>query len=401
MFRKSIFLVLICIGLVFLLIPQFTLGWPSWNIISLQSDKDTYYNYENMEINASWNLSYDEQEIVFVQIHLMNDSEDILWKSPRYNNTGYNEDNWMIYIPNLNIEIKNDSTLVFVKFWISFNGYVASVDTYDPEFLTINLIKTNVTCELIGFENSIIYGEEFSLLAKFYETNNNLILINNTIRFKIEWETVVLYQFDFKTNQSGIITANISSIYHLSVGVNNLKFIIMDNETYSNCQFSYKLIVEKIPIFGEIVNINGIDKNEGIIEVESYFYYYFNESIVPLDNSLVSVHLYQGNSLKYSKFLNTSILGNILFTFSLGSINLENNSTELNIAIIYNGTQYLHSKIISRTIDMNEFIYQNVINKMELLYLSSFFSSIIVIGFMVANKRRGREKNLADLCIRI
>ncbi|MHA1190727.1 MAG: hypothetical protein ACTSP9_00345 [Promethearchaeota archaeon] len=394
-------MVLLCIGLVLLLIPQFTLGWPSWDIISLQSDKDTYYNYENMEINASWNLSYDEQEIVFVQIHLMNDSEDILWKSPRYNNSGYNEDNWMIHIPNLNIEIKNDSTLVFVKFWISFNGYVVSGDTYDPEFLTISIIKANVTCELIGFKPSINYGEKFSLLAKFYETNNVLILINNTIRFKIEYETIVLYQFDFKTNQSGIITVNISSIYNLSVGVNNLKFIIMGNETYNNCQFSYKLRVEKIPIFAEIINIKGIDKNEGIIEIESYFYYYFNESIVPLDNSLVSVHLYQGNSLKYSKFLNTSILGKILFIFSLGSINLENDIMELNITIIYSGTQYLQHKVVSRTIDMNEFIYQNVIDTIELLYLSSFFSSIIVIGFMVGNKRRRREKNLADLCIRI
>ena len=401
MFRKSIFLVLVCIGLVFLFIPQFTLGWPSWDIFSLQSDKDTYYNYEYMEINASWHLSYDEQDIVFVQIHLMNDSEDILWKSPRYNNSGYNEDNWMVNIPNLNIEIKNDSTLVFVKFWISFNGYVVSGDTYDQEFLTINIIKANVTCELIGFEPSIIYGEEFSLLAKFYETNSNIILNNNTIRFKIEWETVVLYQFDFKTNQSGIITANISSIYHLSVGVNSLKFIIMGNETYSNCQFSYKLRVEKIPIFGEIININGIDKNKGIIEIESYFYYYFNESIIPLDNSLVSVHLYQENLLKYSKSLNTSILGKTLFIFSLGSINLENDSTEVNITIIYNGTQYLHRKVVSRTIDINEFIYQNVIDTMELLYLSSFFSSIILIGFMVSNKRRGREKKLADLCIRI
>ncbi|MHA1373335.1 MAG: hypothetical protein ACTSR7_03470 [Promethearchaeota archaeon] len=394
-------MVLFCIGLVFLFIPQFTLGWSSWDIISLQSDKDTYYNYENMEINASWNLFYDEQEIIFIQIHIMNDSEDILWKSPRYNNTGYNEDNWMIHIPNLNIEIKNDSTLVFVKVWISFNGYVVSGDTYDPEFLTINIIKANVTCELIGFEPSIIYGEEFSLLAKFYETNNNFILINNTIRFKIEWETVVLYQFDFKTNLSGIITANISSIYNLSIGVNNLKFIIMGNETYSNCQFSYKLRVKKIPIFGEIININGTDKNEGIIEVESYFYYYFNESIVPLDNSLVSVHLYQGSSLKYSKSLNTSILGKTLFIFSLGSINLENDCTKVNITIIYNGTRYLNRKVVSKNIDMNEFIYQNVIiDTMELLYLSSFFSSIIVIGF-IAKKRRGREKNLADLCIRI
>ena len=401
MFRKSIFLVFLCIGLFFLFIPQFTLGWPSWDIISLQSDKDTYYNYENMEINASWNLFYDEQEIVFVQIHLMNESEDILWKSPKYNNTGYNEDSWMIHIPNLNTEIKNNSIQVFVKFWISFNDYVISGDTYDLEFLTINIIKANITCELSGFKNSIIYGEVIFLIAKFYETNNNLLLNNNTIRFQIEWELVVLYQYDFKTNQSGIITANISSIYNLSVGVNYLKFIIMGNETYNNCQFSYKLRVEKIPIFGEIIKIKGIDKNEGVFEVECYFYYYFNESIIPLNNSLVSAQLYQGNSLKYSKFLNTSILGTVLFTFSLGSINLENDNTEVNITIIYNGTQYLHSKKISRTIDINEFINQNVIDTMEILYLSSFFSSIIVIGFIVANKRKGRDKNLADLYIRI
>lgn len=401
MFRKSIFLVLLCIGLVFLFIPQFTLGWPSWDIISLQSDKYTYYNYENMEINASWNLSYDEHEIVFVQIHLMNESEDILWKSPRYNNTGYNKDSWMIHIPNLNTEIKNDSIQVFVKFWISFNDHVHSGDTYDLEFLTINIIKANVTCELSGFKNSIIYGEEISILAKFYETNNNLLLINNTIRLKIEWELVVLYQYDFKTNQSGIITTIISSVSHLFVGVNNLKFIIMGNETYNNCQFSYKLRVEKIPIFGEIISINGIDKNEGIIEVESHFYYYFNQSIVPLDSSLVLARLYQGNSLKYSKFLNTSILGTTLFIFSLGSINLDIGRTEVNITIIYNGTQYLDSKIISRIIDMNEFIYQNVVSTMELLYLSSFFSSIIVIGLLVTKKRKGRERNLADLCIRI
>jgi len=399
--RKSIILVFLCIGLFFLFFPQFTFGWPSWDIISLQSDKENYYNYENIEINASWNLYFEEHDFVYVQIHLINESEEILWKSPKYNNSGFNEDNWMIHIPNLNINIKNDSICLFVKFWISFNDHVSSGDIYDLEFLTINILKANVTCELSGFKNSIIYGEEISLLAKFYETNNNLLLINDTIRFKIEWELLVLYQYDFKTNKSGIIKTNISSVSHLSVGVNYLKFIIIGNETYNNCQFSYKLRVEKIPISGEIISVSGIDKNQGIIEVQSNFYYSFNHSIIPLDNSLVSAQLYQGNSLKYSKFLNTSTLGKTLFTFSLGSINLDNNSTEVNITIIYNGSQYLHSKMISQIIDVDEFIYQNVLDTMELLYLSSFFSSIIVFGLMITKKRRGREKNLADLYIKI
>ncbi|MBY9002900.1 MAG: hypothetical protein KGD73_02915 [Candidatus Lokiarchaeota archaeon] len=384
-----------------MVIPQFTLGWPSWEIISLQSNKNTYYNYENMEINASWNLFFEEDDNVFLQIHLMNDSENILWKSPRYSNAGYNEDNWIIHIPNLNIEIDNDTTQMFVKIWISFNNHVASADFYDSEFLTINIIKANVTCELDGFEGSITYGEEISLLAKFFEANNTLLIINTTIRFQIESESIILYQGDYITNQSGIINVNISSIDYLSVGVNNLIFIMISNETYNNYQFSYKLRVEKIPIYGEIININGIDKNEGTIEVLSYFYYYFNESIVPLNNSFISIRLYQKNSLKYTKSLNTNILGVTTFIISLGSINLEKYSTEVNITIIYNGTQYLHDETVSKTIDVNEFIYQNVIDTMEILYLTSFFSSIIVIGFMVANKRRGRDKNLADLCIRI
>lgn len=399
--RKSIFLVLLCIGIGFLFIPQFTLGFPSWDLISLQSDKDTYYNYENIEISASWTLNYEAPEDDFVQLHLMNESNDILWKSPMYNNTGYNEDSFVIHIPDLNIKISNDSSQLFIRFWINWLGYVIEGNTYDSDFLTINIIKANITCELDKFENTIIYGEEIFLNAKFYITNNSLPLINTTIRLKIEIEPTVLYQHEYETNQSGIITVNISSLYHLSIGVNNLKFIILSNESYNNSQFTYKLRVEKIPTLGEIINIKSIDKNTGKIEVGCLYYYYFIESLVHLDNSIVSLLLYQGDSLKYSKSLNTSILGIATFTFSLGSINLKKNNTEVKITIIYNGTQYLHSKVISRTIDINEYIYRNTIDSVEFLYLSSIFSSIIIVGFVVVNKRRGRDKNLADLCIRI
>ncbi len=400
MFRKNIFLAFLCIGLVFLFIPQFTLGWPIWDIISLQSDKDTYYNYENMEINASWYLYYDNPEIDFVQIHLLNESEDIIWKSPIYNNTGYNNDNWIIYIPNLNIKIKNDSTLIFVKVWISYFNHVHGY-TYDLEFLSIKILKANVTCELYGFKNSMTYGEKISFIAKFFEKNNSLLLINTTIKFQIEFKLAILYQFEFETNLSGCISVNISTISHLSIGVNNLKFLIIGHEIYNNSQFSYKLRVEKIQICGEIINIKGIDKNRGTIELESNFYYFFNESIIPLDNSLVLAHIYQGNSLKYSKILNTNIVGSTVFTFSLGSINLEKIYTKVNITIIYNGTQYLNSKILSRTITINEYLYQNALDAMELIYLSSFFCSMIIFGLIVVNKRRKNEKNLAHLCIKI
>jgi len=212
---------------------------------SLKTDKLIYYNDEKIEINASWELNYDvEKETSYIQIRIYDLFDNLLWNSSEYNEIGEFNKNWSVDIKNLNLSFPNISHFLNIKLWWYHFDIVTQASINIPlKTLTIEIIKRNVSCQLIGFKNRLYYGENLYFYARFYDEylENNSYIINQNIGFIIISNNSILFEKNFTTNLFGQIQLNISSIIHLKMGQNIFRFKIYKTEFYYNSEFEFKL----------------------------------------------------------------------------------------------------------------------------------------------------------------
>ncbi len=245
--KKSLLIILLVVFVCLLKFVNNGKGY-YYNFISLETDKETYFNDESIKINASWELSYnDSREFSYIQIQIYNISNDLLWNSPQYTDLGYKEESWIINIQDLDILFMNYSkNTLYVKFFLHYLEITSGseIDTF-LKTIEIETIKRNVSYELIGFRNHKEHGENLHFKIRFYNTSliNNSYLIDYIVSFKIIANQIILYKEVFTTDSFGIIEINISSLTNLSVGVNNLIFTISGNNLYNSLTFGFELYV--------------------------------------------------------------------------------------------------------------------------------------------------------------
>ncbi len=218
------------------------------NFVSLETDKETYFNDESIRIKASWELSYnDSREISCVQIQIYNVSNNIIWESSQYTDIGYKEENWIVDIQSLNLQFGNFSNTLYIKFFYYYVEITsgASMSIF-LKTIKIETIKRNASYELIGFKNRINYGENISFKVRFYNGSltNDSYLVNHAVSFKIISKQITLFKKDYITDSRGIIEIFIQSITNLSIGGNSLIFTISENKLYNITQFECELYVD-------------------------------------------------------------------------------------------------------------------------------------------------------------
>lgn len=374
----------------------------SFDVFVFTSDNDIYYNNEKININASWELIYNpSHEISHFQVQIFDIFDNILWNSSEYHEIGYSEKNWTINIEFLNISFSNYTNTLFIKlyhFYKDENAAGGSVNAFRG-ILIVNVLKRNVMCQLIGFKSVLKYGDYNFFTAKFYSTDNNSYLVNETFHFEIISNKKILYQNNFTTNESGEISFNISTISHLNLGENNIIFSIRNNMVYNNATFSYEIFVEKLAIFVEILRFDNNLENDHLIKIKLYFYF-FNQSIKPLKNQILKTIIYNDLILEYEDEFKTNQSGFVDIEISPNNFRFKENEKKFYIDIVFRGTKYLENKTITLNFKIQNFLSQGVFN---LFFTSNIFLfSILIILFtsicMKVNiRKRTKFKLIRDL----
>jgi hypothetical protein len=249
--KKNITIIVI-LSIIFLnicLFSKYSKAYSCTDII-FETDKEKYYTDEIILLNAKWTLEYNSQlEVAYIEILVSNvttpsQPEEVLWISPIYDDCGTFEKEYIFDIQNFNLTFDYADTI-----YIQFKTTQGSIGgPYDQEFLKkieLDIFKRNLSCELIGFKRNIILGEILNFTAKFYvhSIENNNLLNNQLISFKIFSDNGIRYQKNYTTNSSGLINLKIFSKTYLILGENILIFGILESEIYNHSIFKFSLFV--------------------------------------------------------------------------------------------------------------------------------------------------------------
>jgi len=374
----------------------------TYDVLVFTSDKEIYYINENININASWELIYDPgHEISYFQVQIFDIFNQILWNSSEYHEIGYSGKNWTINIEFLNISFSNYTNTLFIKlyhFYIDVNGGGGPADAF-RRVIIVSVLKRNVTCQLIGFKSVLKYGDYNFFTAKFYSTDNDSYLVNETFHFEIISNKKIFYQNNFTTNAIGEISFNVSTISHLNLGQNNLIFNLRNDMIYNNATFFYEIFVEKLAIFVEILRFDNNLENDRLIKIKLYFYF-FNQSIKPLENQILKTIIYNDLTLEYEDEFKTNQSGYVDIEISLNSFRFKENEKKFYVDIVFNGTKYLENNTITLNFKIQNYLSQGVF---DLFFTTNIFLFSILILlftsiFMKVNiRKRTKFKLIRDL----
>ena len=217
---------------------NFVKGHRYCQLFYLETDKEIYYNDEIIKINASWDLDYEIGDSSHVQIKIFNESNDLIWFSPRYSEKGNSNKIWNVVINELNITFKNPSNILNITF---FYYITPDIGSFLEPMIQIKTIKRNTSGLLIECPKYINPGQQLQFKAVFYNISldNESYLVNYIIFFKIISKGIPTYRNNFTTNSSGMVQIIVPS-GNLTAGINILIFEIRDNKFYNN------LILEQI-----------------------------------------------------------------------------------------------------------------------------------------------------------
>lgn len=373
---KKKFFVLIFLFLFFGLvtISDNVRGIDYYIVYYLETDKEVYFIEDKILINASWYLNYDSgEEISGFSIKIFNTFNDMIWTSPIYNEIGNFTKGFTVNIQDLNISFTNYSNVLFVKLfyeWFNYNlmkGWSSFLDTIE-----IKTIKREASCNLLNFTEYLIYGENLQFKAKFYDKLSGYTtrLINQTISFKISSNNLITYENNFTINSFGIVEVNISSFPYLSLGPNTLILTLNNSKFYNTTSFFYITIVEKIPIFIEIVNFNNTLGKQENLKIKAFYHYYFNYVLKPLNDYGIQLKIYSKSALKYQNMYKTNSSGILLIDVPYKLLNITQNDDKLIINLIFNGTDYLEKKEIVLYVEINQISSSKIDPSLRLLTFS-------------------------------
>jgi hypothetical protein len=213
------------------------------------TNADTYFIDGDIEINATYEMWYDPfNEYMYFQVQIYNSTNDLIWKTSRYEAPGTYEEMWMVNISNLDLPNQYLNTLS-IRFFVHWY-YNLTAETSDI-FLSekqVQIIKKGASCQLIGFVDLLKNGETLSFKARFYDSvlGDSEDLLNQTVLFRIESNGKKTFGCNYTINSFGLIDINIFSSTYLKIGQNDLFFEIKNNEVYNDSFFCYEVFVEEI-----------------------------------------------------------------------------------------------------------------------------------------------------------
>ncbi|MFX1345277.1 MAG: hypothetical protein ACFFBC_03310 [Promethearchaeota archaeon] len=373
------------------------------NLLLFEVDKDNYYANEEIRINASWELDYNPfTEDGFIQIHIYDSLDNLIWNSSEYHEIGLFTESWIINITNLKIMFLNYSNIVLIRFMYY---YWESEDLFrliPIETREITIFKRIPLCHLNGFRDRIKYGEDLTFTAKFYDEflENNTFLCNQSIFFMISVNNSVIFQKNFTTSYLGIIQITISSVSHLNIGLNRLTFKFLQNKVYNDTLFQYEIWLDKSPVFVDIIDYNeNLAENEDLV-IQLKYYYFFNGSIIPLDKQIIRLEILWNQTSFFTQLYSTDIFGFLLVSIPYSLLNFTSNIEDIKLNFVYNGTIYLENKTISLNLNMIDFKKKIMLKSNVLLFTVLSVMSLLVSLPLLYKFKKERKKILTEIIVK-
>ena len=270
------------------------------------------------------------------------------------------------------------------------------------ETIQVKIIKRIPSCQLIGFKDRINYGESLSFQARFFDNliENNTLLNNQLIIFLVRSNNSIIFQSNFTTNDLGIINVSISSIDHLSLGVNNLVLKLGNNNVFNDSIFQYEFFVEKNPVFIEEISFKeDLETWEDLI-IKLFYYYYLNNIAHPLENQSIELVISSDKNSTYTQIYNTDVDGVLLVTISHELLNSNRENKDLTLSLIYNGSLYLENK--THYLNLNiKFYEQEGGFQLILVSFVAVSATIVLISLIILFRfKKPKKMILLDITIR-
>ena len=371
-------------------------------VYNLETNKNSYYTNEVIELNASWELDYNPfTEDCYIQIKIYDSLDELIWNSSKYDEIGLFTEQWSINTTELKTTFSDFTSNVIIKMYFYLWNQGESVPfLQDSEEITI--IKRIPLCELIGLRDRINYSEEISFSAKFYDNiiENYSLLINQLVLFMVSFNNSIIFQENFTTNHLGIIEITLSSLVHLNLGLNTLVFKIIQSNVYNDSIFQHEILVEKTPVFINVVNIdNLIIKDEDLI-IQLYCYYFFNDSMTPLNNQSIKVEILHNQSSIYSQIYNTDITGFLSITISQAILNFTGEIEDIVLILQYSGNYFLQNKTTSLILSIDGPKGKSSQNLNVFLIVTFSIISILIPLPLLYRFKRERKKMLTEVIIK-
>jgi len=245
--KKLLIVVILLIGLNSSLDLTPLVNGGLYYVLYFDTDEETYYIDGKIEINATWDMTFDPLlEDMYFQAQIYNSSLELIWNSSRYGDPGNHDEVWVVNILNLNLP-DNHSSILFVRFFYHCYHSILGQEDIVLEEKQIKLIKKEVSCQLIGFRDRLLFGNNLTIKARFYddllENSNNLI--NQSVIFYIKNNGHVLFENNYTINSIGMVNITVCSLTYLKIGQINLIFQVENNKYYSDSFFYYNIFVEE------------------------------------------------------------------------------------------------------------------------------------------------------------
>lgn len=247
--KKAVLLIVIVVVIGFFNYPIKVKAYPV-DLKSFETDKIIYFGDETIQINASWELDYSLPiNDAFGQVRIYNESYSLLWNSTELDQIGNFSSIWNVEIQSLELGFYNYSAILYVEFWQYY--YADPIPVYNTlGTIEITIIKRNVSCELIDFDNYVKYGEDLSVKTRFF--NNTLhsgyYVDNQEVFFELLLQNfTAIFSRVYLTNGTGELEISVSNIKNLSIGVNYLRFKILNNQFFKSEVFQFEFYFEVRP----------------------------------------------------------------------------------------------------------------------------------------------------------
>jgi hypothetical protein len=293
--RKKSILIIGIIFISFLVTIRSVRGAPpECYIYEFYTDKAIYYNDEQIQINATWFLDYDMEDICYNRIEIYNETDDLVWISDCIGEKGQNNYTWTIWIQDLKTSFNNDYSIFYIKIYNYWKPYGKPANP--PNFLDeiqVGTIKRNVTCELEGFKNVIRYGEVLNIKATFYNTTGQtrIELENYQIQFKVSSKGTVRFNRTYVTNSSGRIETISLNTSVVSIGVNILSFTMKSDPFFNDLEYNLSLVITETKVSPALSESSDKNMNDG--ENGEYIEYVSIISVVCFSFAFLGLMLYK------------------------------------------------------------------------------------------------------------
>ena len=398
-------------NLIFIILLVFLIEIPCYSesvkgyyceVYNLETDKSSYYTNEIIELNATWELDYNPfTENGYIQINIYDSLDTLIWNSSKYYEIGLFTEQWSINTSELKTTFSNYSNNIIIKIYFYLpQGEETVPFLKDSE--EISIIKRIPLCELIGFKERLNYGEEITFTARFCDNTieNGSLLVNQIVSFMISFNNSIIFKDNFTTNQLGIIEMTLWSIVHLNIGLNVLIFNIMQNNIYNDTIFQYEILVEKNPVFINIINIEDLKVNEEDLVIQLYCYYYFNDSMTPLNNQSIKVEISYNQSLIFSKMYNTNVTGFLSITISQTILSFTREFEDILLILEYNGNAFLQNNTTSLILSIDGSKGRSSQNLNVFLIVTFSILSIVIPLPLLYRFKKERKKMLTEVIIK-